>query len=292
MRNFNLLIYCGLQPSLILLAVGIWYADPSSELTYLYVIVGVQLCLGVIEHYLPARPEWIIHARQKTLNVFLVFCLTLIALAVGSFYVEWLTTPFAALRNAVGLDIWPHDWPILIQLLLVFFVSEFIWYWMHRAEHRWRWVWRLSGHGAHHSFKKLNALNFGLNHPLEYFFILLPSLLVELTFGVGVAAAGASILTVTQTSIVHSNIRLNSNAIGWLFTTNRHHICHHSANLDESNTNYGCSAIIWDRVFGTFLDTLISEAGTGPREPSLWEKFMMPIQEPTDTSIAPGALNN
>jgi sterol desaturase/sphingolipid hydroxylase (fatty acid hydroxylase superfamily) len=187
----------------------------------------------------------------------------------------------------VGLDIWPHHWPILAQLLMVFFASEFIWYWMHRAEHRWTWVWRLSGHGVHHSFKKLNALNFGLNHPIEYFFIVLPSILVELIFGVGVAAAGASVLTVIQTSIVHSNINLNSRGIGWLFTTNRYHICHHSVDLDESNTNYGCSAIIWDRIFGTFLDTRISEAGTGPTEPSLWKKFLMPIKQPVDTAIAP-----
>ena len=58
---------------------------------------------------------------------------------------------------------------------------------------------------------------------------------------------------------------------------------------DESNTNYGCSAIIWDRIFGTFLDTRISEAGTGPTEPSLWQKFLMPIKEPVDTAIAPNS---
>ena len=287
--GFKRTVYYGLQPLLLLLVVMVWYADPTNEMTYLYAIIGAQLVLGVIEHYLPARPEWIIRARQKTFNVILVFFLTLVALVLGNLYVEWLTTPLATLRSAAGLDIWPHHWPALIQLLLVFVTSEFIWYWMHRAEHRWTWVWRLSGHGVHHSFKKLNALNFGLNHPIEYFFILLPSLLVELTFGVGIAAAGASILTVTQTSIVHSNIRLNTVGIGWLFTTNHYHICHHSADLDESNTNYGCSAIIWDRVFGTFLDRDISEAGTGPTEPTLWEKFLMPLKEPEDTSIAPGA---
>ena len=112
-------------------------------------------------------------------------------------------------------------------------------------------------------------------------------MLVELTFGVGIATLGATVLGVTQTSIVHSNINLNSRFIGWVFTTNRYHICHHSADLDESNTNYGCSAIIWDRVFGTFLDTRIADAGTGPTEPTLWQKFMMPIREPGDTSIAP-----
>ena len=229
--GLKLSIYWGLQPVLLITAVGIWYADPTFELTYLYLIIGVQLVLGMIEHYSPARPEWLIRTRQKSINVILVFFLTLIALTLANFYVEWLEAPLAVFRNTVGLDIWPHHWPILAQLLMVFFASEFIWYWMHRSQHRFTWVWRLSGHGVHHSFKKLNALNFGLNHPIEYFFILLPSILVELIFGVGVAAAGASVLTVIQTSIVHSNINLNSRGIGWLFTTNRYHICHHSVDL-------------------------------------------------------------
>ena len=129
---------------------------------------------------------------------------------------------------------------------------------------------------------------FGLNHPIEYFFIVLPSALVELIFGVGTATAGAAILMVTQASIAHANIPLNTRWIGLLFTTNTYHICHHSAVLEESNTNYGCSAIIWDRVFGTFLHNTISEAGTGPTEPTMWEKFLMPFKEPEDTAIAPG----
>ena len=282
------IIYYCLQPALVIAAVGIWYADPTIELTYVYLIIGVQLLLGLIEQYFPARREWIIGARQKAINVVLVFFLMLIALTLTTFYVEWLAQPLATLRHTARIDIWPHQWPILAQVLLVFLSSEFIWYWMHRAEHQWPPIWRLSGHGAHHSFKKLNALNFGLNHPLEYFFILLPSILVELVFGVGIAAVGASVLRVTQTSIVHSNINLNSKVIGWLFTTNRYHICHHSANLNESNTNYGCSTIVWDRVFGTFLDTRISELGTGPTEPGLSAKFLMPIKEPQDTTIAPG----
>jgi len=57
--------------------------------------------------------------------------------------------------------------------------------------------------------------------------------------------------------------------------------------LDESNTNYGCAAILWDRMFGTFADAPTRETGTGPTEPSLWGKFLMPIKEPADTQIAP-----
>ena len=77
--GLKLSIYWGLQPVLLITAVGIWYADPTFELTYLYLIVGAQLVLGMIEHYSPARPEWLIRIRQKSINVILVFFLTLTA---------------------------------------------------------------------------------------------------------------------------------------------------------------------------------------------------------------------
>jgi len=86
---------------------------------------------------------------------------------------------------------------------------------------------------------------------------------------------------------VHSNLRLNSSVIGWLFTTNAWHIRHHSADLAESNTNYGCAAIAWDRVFGTFGDSAVVEAGVGPREPTTLEKLLMPLREPEGSVIAP-----
>ena len=282
------LFYC-LQPFLLIIVISNWCMDPAREQTYLITIVFVQLVLGFSEHYFAARPTWSTTAKEKTRNVALVIVLSTIALTVAELYNVWLASPLESLRHSVGLDIWPHDWPLLAQLFIVFFFSELLWYWMHRAEHRWGLVWRLSGHGFHHSFKKLGALNFGLNHPVEYFFIVLPSALVELTFGVGIAAAGAAILTVTQASIAHANIALNTQWIGLLFTTNKYHICHHSAVLEESNTNYGCSAIIWDRVFKTFLDKTTGEAGTGPTEPTMRGKFLMPFKEPEDTAIAPGS---
>lgn len=160
-------------------------------------------------------------------------------------------------------------------------------YWIHRAEHRWYFVWRVSGHGAHHSFKKLNALNFGLNHPLELFFLAIPAALMEVIFGVELAAVGASILLVTQASIVHSNLNMSSKWVDWVFTTNRHHIRHHSVVLEDSNINYGCGTLIWDRVFGTFIDSSTRECGVGPTEPTLVQKLFMPVREPSDTAVAP-----
>ena len=174
-----------------------------------------------------------------------------------------------------------------VQIPLAFFLSEFAWYWMHRAEHRFPWVWRSTGHAAHHSFQHLGAIHFSANHPFELGVLLLPMALVELLLGAGPAATGASVLLITNAGIAHTNLDLNTRGIGWLFTTNRYHQHHHSRVLEESNTNYGCAVILWDRLFGTFSDAPTLATGIGSTEPTLMEKALLPLREPDDTTVAP-----
>jgi sterol desaturase/sphingolipid hydroxylase (fatty acid hydroxylase superfamily) len=280
-------IFWALQPALLLGVLATWIADPENPALFGLTFLGVHLLLGALEYRIPARPHWRHPATEKLVVLGIAVVSFMVGGAASGLYETYLTAPLDAIRATLHLDLWPHHWPLVPQALLVFFLSEFIWYWIHRAEHRWTPVWRLSGHGAHHAFKKLNAINAGANHPIELFLIVLPAIFVDLLFGVGAAAYGAVLLTLVQTAVVHSNLRLNSIVIGWLFTTNAWHIRHHSADLAESNTNYGCAAIVWDRVFGTFGDSAVVEAGVGPREPTTLEKLLMPLREPEGSVIAP-----
>lgn len=280
-------VFWALQPALLLGVLATWIADPENPALFGLTFLGVHLLLGALEYRIPARPHWRHPATEKLVVLGIAVVSVMVGGAASGLYETYLTAPLDAIRATLHLDLWPHHWPLVPQALLVFFLSEFIWYWIHRAEHRWTPVWRLSGHGAHHAFKKLNAINAGANHPIELFLIVLPAIFVDLLFGVGAAAYGAVLLTLVQTAVVHSNLRLNSIVIGWLFTTNAWHIRHHSADLAESNTNYGCAAIVWDRVFGTFGDSAVVEAGVGPREPTTLEKLLMPLREPEGSVIAP-----
>ena len=287
-RPISSIIHYALQPFLLFAALSCWYFNQQSLIAYPLIVLGVQLVLGFIEYQLPARPDWLLPAKQKIGLILLVIAIFIYSGSIAApFYAITLDPMLSDIRSLLGIDVWPHHWPMIGQVILAFFLSELIWYWFHRAEHRWSLVWRLSGHGAHHSFKNLSALNFGANHPLEYFVLLVPSAIVELLFGAGAAIGGAAILLVTQASIVHSNIPTNSKGIGWLLTTNRYHIHHHSLVIEESNTNYGCAVILWDRLFGTFSDNNTIETGIGPSEPSMWNKLLIPLKEPSDSQISP-----
>jgi sterol desaturase/sphingolipid hydroxylase (fatty acid hydroxylase superfamily) len=277
----------GLQPALLAGVLLVWLPYRDRPELYLLVMVGAQIALGVLEHFFPARPDWVQRPREKLANLALVAAFTGFAVAVSALYRAALSEPSAQLRAQLGLDLWPAGWPLAARISLAFLASELVWYGLHRSEHRFAWLWRASGHGVHHSFKRLNAINFNANHPLEAFVILIPMTVVSVVLGVGEEAGAASLLVVVNASVVHSNLRLSSSGIGWLFTTNVHHFRHHSAVFEESNTNYGCAAIVWDRLFGTFLQGVTREAGIGPREPRLWEKLWLPLRQPADVTVAP-----
>ncbi|MEM7077857.1 MAG: sterol desaturase family protein [Pseudomonadota bacterium] len=280
-------IFYGLQPALLAGAMTLWYINPGWDAGYIATLLGLQILLGCMEYWRPARPHWRQRWPERLRNIGIWFVGSTLAVTIIGWYHTHLTEPLAVLRERLQLDIWPHEWPVLVQVLMVFLLAELIWYWIHRAEHRWGTMWRVTGHGAHHSFKRLGAINFGANHPFEIAFLVLPAATIELLFGVGAAAAGAAMLALVQVSVAHANLRMNSQVIGWLFTTNDYHLLHHSIVLEESNTNYGCAAIVWDRLFGTFAHTKVAEAGTGAIEPGTWRKFLMPFKEPEGVDIAP-----
>ena len=207
------------------------------------------------------REAWRLSGKQRSSSIVLVLILFFVAGAVGDFYTQVLDPCLSGLREQLGVHIWPHHWPLLAQMFTVFFLNELLWYWVHRAEHQWSVVWRFSGHGAHHAFQKLGALNFGLNHPLEYFFLLLPAALLELIFGIGAPALGASLLLVSQASIAHCNVAMNSRVIGWLFTTFIY--MPSLAGFSGEQYELWLRGLVWDRVFGTFSDSRAVAVGSG-----------------------------
>jgi sterol desaturase/sphingolipid hydroxylase (fatty acid hydroxylase superfamily) len=285
--RFARVVEYGLQPALLAGALLLWLPYRERPEFHLFALLAAQVILGVLESCLPARADWVQGLGEKLANIALVAAFSAFAGVVTWLYRSGLSEPLGELRASLGLDLWPGGWPLPARVMLAFLASELVWYWIHRSEHRFAWLWRVSGHGVHHSFKHLNAINFNANHPLEAFFILIPMTLLSLVFGAGEELGAASLLVVVNASVVHSNLKLNARGIGWLFTTNAYHFRHHSRVLEESNTNYGCAAIVWDRLFGSFAQGTTVEAGIGPSEPRLWEKLLLPIRQPGDVTVAP-----
>jgi sterol desaturase/sphingolipid hydroxylase (fatty acid hydroxylase superfamily) len=144
-------------------------------------------------------------------------------------------------------------------------------------------LWRLSGHGFHHAFHNLHAINVGATHPFEVIFLALPMVLLAAVFGAPPeAVSGAGVLLVVNGTLAHANVRMETPVFNWLFTASNQHRRHHSAVFKESNTNYACNAILWDRLFGTYSSGDVRQTGIGPTQPTLRQMFLLTFREPRD----------
>jgi len=268
------------HPVLLVGAYLLWLAMDKGEEAVLVALVAAFAVLMLLEALVPAVPQWRLRTSQRLVLAGL-YVLTLVLFGVfNAVYEVTFVEPLASAREALGLS-WPVGLPVLAQVLLLLAAGDFIYYWIHRAIHRWSWFWKFSGHGFHHAFQNMHALNVGANHPFELVYLSLPMVFVATVFGVpGEIVAGTNVLLLVNAAAGHANVRMDTPVLNWLITSANQHRRHHSAEFAVSNTNYGCNVILWDRLFGTFSKGDVEQTGIGPGEPTLWEKFMLPFREP------------
>ena len=141
----------------------------------------------------------------------------------------------------------------VLSLLILFFGQEFLYYWFHRTAHRVRFFW--ANHSIHHSPTQLNLSAayrlgwFGQFAGAAIFF----TPLVWLGFDKTVVLTVVGINLLYQFWIHATWIP----KLGWLelvLNTPSAHRVHHASNLRYLDANYGGVLIIFDRLFGTYIE--------------------------------------
>jgi len=157
---------------------------------------------------------------------------------------------FAAVAQHRLFDIPMHAWWAWPALLLA---QEFCYYWLHRADHRVRWLW--ATHAVHHSS---NAYNFSAAYRLGWtsglsggalFF----APLVWIGFPLGAVLAAVSLNLLYQFWL-HTELVPRLGPLEWVLNTPRHHRLHHASNPEYIDRNFGGFLIVFDRLFGTFAN--------------------------------------
>ncbi len=159
--------------------------------------------------------------------------------------------------------IWPHELPVILQVIIMIIVAEFPRYWLHRYFHKISSLWQF--HAVHHSPHKLYWLNVGRFHPMDkaaqYLFDALPFALLGLSPDVLLAYF---VFYAINGFYQHSNCSVRLGVLNYIISGPELHRWHHSINPSESDHNFGNNLIIWDIIFGTrFLptDTQVGELG-------------------------------
>ena len=253
-----------------------------SVLVPVLLFVPIPLLL-LAERLIPKRKDWLLDWKDLIEDLFWLACSFLIW---GPIYDDAYETPisnlFALMRDNSGFPFRLEAETIgglLVAAFIAIFVAEFIGYWAHRVQHRFMFLWRI--HATHHHITKMSVARAERTHPLEFLGLNLGSA-VTLAF-LGASAEVVAVVVVFRLNtahLCHSNLPLVSGAFGWLFNTPEWHQLHHSCIYKESNTNFGCTVIIWDRIFGTFSGkNHIKQVGNGTGEKlSIVTQLLIPFK--------------
>ena len=198
---------------------------------------------GFFEFFVPAEPGHGLNGRLRN------FVYAAFVLIVGAFIANMV-------YRVIPLEMRIHQNVTLTQSLMFALVYtvllDFLFYWYHRAQHRFLALWAL--HELHHSDQELNVISsyrtYWLEYPVQALCIHLPVLYI-----VGIDPKGlflAALIAICFLMFSHANIRLH---LGWMsrvLVGPQVHRIHHSRHPQHRNKNLAQIFPIFDILFGTY----------------------------------------
>jgi len=141
----------------------------------------------------------------------------------------------------------------LIVYILTFIIIDFIGYWVHRWSHKINLFWNL--HVIHHSSEEFN-LACALRQSISSFFNLFTVLLLPAAL-LGIPEEVIAIVGPIQLFAQFWYHTQHISKMGFLekiLVTPSHHRVHHAVNPEYMDKNLSQIFIIWDKLFGTFVE--------------------------------------
>jgi len=140
-------------------------------------------------------------------------------------------------------------WPLWLQLTTFVVTHDLYIYWMHRWQHRNRYLWRL--HEAHHSPKSVDWLSGSRSHCLE----ILINQTVEFAPIILLGASPAVVplkgaISAVWGMYIHSNLNVHTGRLQWIVNGPEMHRWHHTLGKGM-RSNFSTKLAIWDWMFGT-----------------------------------------
>ncbi len=224
-------------------------------------VVILYAILRPLEAWLPVE-RW---SDRRAIRVDILYTLLhrLGVLSLVLFFVlDPLVDELAGILRLKGIsnfnldDLWPGVTSIpIVAFVLYLIVLDFAGYWVHRAQHRFRWWWGL--HSLHHSQMQMSFWADDRNHLLDDLIRDAIFALIAVVIGV---QPGQFVLLVIATrsleSFQHANVRLSFGRWGERLLVSPHfHRRHHAIGDGHEGVHRGCNFAvlfpIWDGLFGT-----------------------------------------
>ena len=189
------------------------------------------------------RRQWPVDLTYFFINSLLIEVLTILTLKPAVIFFDWARVE--PVRGAVALL------PLPAQVLALLLVADFTQYWVHRAFHRSRWLWRF--HAIHHSIEQMDWLAGSRLHLVDV--IATRGLTYVPIFVLGFSEPALMVyvfLVAIQATFIHANVRWTFRGWQRIVATPAFHHWHHSAEPQSIDKNFAVHTPAWDLLFGTF----------------------------------------
>ncbi|PKG85186.1 hypothetical protein CXF85_06185 [Colwellia sp. 75C3] len=229
----------------------------------MYVAVVIPaLSIIFLEFRFPYRKNWLPKADEFKQDLLYLFGVQLILILL----VKYMLATYLVNKgfsNAIIFDVWPNQWPLFLQFLVMILLGELMQYWWHRLSHKLPVLWAL--HDVHHQPKNIYSLNTGRFHPIDKIVEFFADILVFVLIGAtSELIAFYYVFYAVNGLLQHANLRLNFGYLNYIFATVENHRLHHDINHHKANCNYGNNCMIWDHVFGSYrhYSNKVTKVGT------------------------------
>jgi sterol desaturase/sphingolipid hydroxylase (fatty acid hydroxylase superfamily) len=219
------------------------------------------------------RTEWREDLFYYLVSSLLVQVLTFLSMAPANSILTH--THWDHLRALVG-----SQW-FIVQIVEIMFLTDLVQYWLHRAFHRFPFLWGF--HAVHHSAQTMDWMAGARMHFFEIIVLRGCTVIPMFILGYSPGAMHAYILLVyLQSTFVHANLGWQFNRIGKFIVTPRFHHWHHGIDAEAIDVNFAIHFPLFDRLFGTYhLPKSEWPSGYGiqghPVPQSYWKQFWYPL---------------
>lgn len=168
----------------------------------------------------------------------------ILGIIIFSFIIRFIDESTGLSRLQLFADI-----PIWIQLLFFLITHDLYIYWMHRWQHKNKFLWRI--HEAHHSPKKVDWLSGSRSHAIEILINQTIEFLPIVLLGSPVEViAYKGLMSAVWGMYIHSNLNVKTGKLQRIINGPEMHRWHHSTGKGR-NRNFATKLAIWDWIFDT-----------------------------------------
>jgi sterol desaturase/sphingolipid hydroxylase (fatty acid hydroxylase superfamily) len=218
-------------------------------------IFGIKLVILAFLIFAPLEHLFAMHAGKKILRAAwgldLFYALVSgLMIKAGLIGVIAATIYFAALLVPAPMQTFVSGTSLWIQVLVATFLSDVVFYSVHRLFHTVPWLWKF--HAVHHSIETLDWLAGHRIHPVDQ--IVTKGAAVIPVFALGFSDMAIAIYAGIyhwQSMLLHSNININLGPLRYIIALPQFHHWHHANQPEAYDKNFAVQFAFLDFIFRT-----------------------------------------